>query len=315
MTKRLHPFAVEKAIEEKFSKQVPKVDGETWDGNLWVTIKYENPDFTRKWVDTKNSNELDQIFDKYLKSYLAKTDLRTQELFIQKEIELALEYQTYYPNYVNSINDLVHFSKLQDWIDYLKMKTSNDTKLKISIELIGENKSDYSSPVFHHIRSVLEKNGLDNIQAKNILLDLKGAYSPKMNQNVIEPIIQYLERIGNLSDKPQVILKKTLNVSSLESSNFLSQFQESFFEYLIENYIKEEITPVKFSWIYHFMNPNSKAKDLNILLSRVDYIKYITERFGIPFSKVQPTNFTYDTIDKMKLTRLLKDFEQNSSSE
>jgi len=72
---------------------------------------------------------------------------------------------------------------------------NQDEKLNISYKLIGENKFDTIRPVFQHIRKVLIENNISSIEAKNILLDMYDAISPKLYSNVCEPIINYLGQI------------------------------------------------------------------------------------------------------------------------
>jgi len=198
MERRMSLIAVERAIEEKFSKLILKSEKKDGPYTIWLTISIDN-EYTREWI-TKDKNELDQIFDKYLKSYLAPSELRTQEYFIQKEIEWAKVYQSYYPNYLNCINHLTHFSVLQDWIDYLENKKNEGSEVKVNLK-----------------------------------------------ENTI----------------PQ----------NEHSKYFSNSTQQSFFEYLIENYISEEITPVKFSWVFRFMNRDIQSP--NILMSQIAYRKFI----------------------------------------
>lgn len=76
---------------------------------------------------------------------------------------------------------------------------NNELKLKIAIDLAGlkedyrksHNPSDTIQPVYHYIEDVLKKHNISFNEARNILLDMQGAFSPKMNNNVIKFIINY----------------------------------------------------------------------------------------------------------------------------
>ncbi|HXB42306.1 MAG TPA: hypothetical protein VNZ49_17335 [Bacteroidia bacterium] len=98
-------------------------------------------------------------------------------------------------------------------------------KLNISCKLIGKNKPDSVSPVFHHIKEVLKSFRLTSLEAREILLDMQGANSPQMNANVVEPIIKYLERIEEQELKTVQPQQKG-NTNPLENyRNFCWQFQ------------------------------------------------------------------------------------------
>lgn len=71
---------------------------------------------------------------------------------------------------------------------------SNSFKLKVALDIIGDNKIEYSSILFHHIKDVLKTYKISNLIARGIMLDMKGAFSPEQNEIIIEPIILYLER-------------------------------------------------------------------------------------------------------------------------
>lgn len=85
-------------------------------------------------------------------------------------------------------------------------KSENSRKLKICSEIIGltgkENNPNTVQPVTHYIKDVLKKYNLTPIQAKEILNDLHGAYSPNWNKNVISEIIKYLENITDIKSNP-----------------------------------------------------------------------------------------------------------------
>jgi len=188
----LNKKIVEREIEEKFSKLILKSEKNNNTFIIWASISNSDSEYTRDWIDTQDSNELDIIFDKNLKLYLSLHNRNTEEHFISYQIKWAKERQKYYPHYETYHGDMTHFSILQDWIDYLENRMN---KLKISIELIGENKSTYSSPIFIHIKKVLEKYRLTNFQAIEILSVYTSAFSPELIQNVIKPIIDFLGKM------------------------------------------------------------------------------------------------------------------------
>lgn len=78
-------------------------------------------------------------------------------------------------------------------------------KLEISCRLIGENKVNTTQLVFHHIPYIINYFSITPLEARDILLALSGANTPKANVIVMEKIIAHLERKHPeiLSEKPQ----------------------------------------------------------------------------------------------------------------
>ena len=239
MERRIHKNALDMEMENKFSKEVPRINGE-WNLHYWLTTRYENTDVNRVWIDTQDKKELDQIFNKYVNLYLPRHNRNTVSSFLTKEIEWAKNYQSYYTDYERIPSNKTPYYILQDWIDYLDKKKNEGSEAKVN-------------------------------------------------------------------------LKENLIPQNEHSKYFSNSTQQSFFEYLIENYISKEITPVKFSWIFRFMNCDVPSP--NILMSQIEYRKFIISRFQITFSRVQSENNTYTDLEKGKLTRCWKDFNLNNSSE
>jgi hypothetical protein len=122
-------------------------------------------------------------------------------------------------NYPTTHNQLALFcEKLIDFINKFDIKNDNTSidiqqsdksfshaeKLEIALELIGDNETSYTSIVYHHIKDVLNNKGLTYLQGRDILLDMKGAFSPEQNKIIIEPIITYLERINSSNNSVQI---------------------------------------------------------------------------------------------------------------
>jgi hypothetical protein len=74
------------------------------------------------------------------------------------------------------------------------LNTRNQLKNKIAHELIGDNKTSNNSIEYHHIAEILNKYSISQIEARQILLDMQGTFSPSTNEIIVEPIIKYFER-------------------------------------------------------------------------------------------------------------------------
>jgi len=107
----------------------------------------------------------------------------------------------------------VFFQKLIDekrkgLVEHSKNTISNEIirKNEIAMKLIGlignYNNSDTVQPVYYYINDVLKEYNITPIEAKEIILQMKGSVSPLWNKNVIPFIIEHLKQIEPIS-KPQ----------------------------------------------------------------------------------------------------------------
>jgi hypothetical protein len=78
-------------------------------------------------------------------------------------------------------------------------------KLHISVRLLGDNKSNTSQLDYYHIPYILNYFDITPKEAREILLFSKGAFTPKMSNDILEKIVAHLERVYPeiLIDKPQ----------------------------------------------------------------------------------------------------------------
>jgi hypothetical protein len=103
-------------------------------------------------------------------------------------------YKQYFRKVIQFLNEL----------DYKKASRNNDLEISIKLIGLGErwqdslNDLNTTSPVFQHIDDILIKYDISRLEATAILLKMKGTYPPKMNKNVVNPIIQYLKSVDNL---------------------------------------------------------------------------------------------------------------------
>lgn len=126
---------------------------------------------------------------------------------------------------------------------------------KIAHELIGDNKSSNTSVVYHHIKDIINKYGITEIEARQILLDMKGSFSSEQNDFIVEPIISYLERsnfklINDEEPQPQ-------NTKSKEKPNFATSIVDEVYEILKEHFDTDEHTSLK-NLLKNNIEPNNK---------------------------------------------------------
>ncbi len=117
----------------------------------------------------------------------------------------------------------------------------NSLKLELAIELLGmkdnHNPSNTIQPVFHYIKEVLNKHNLSPLEAFEILNDIKGAFSPNHNKNVIPFILDYLKSInhelfiGEKEQKVSIVENKTSQLIL----NLLNNIDEKGWEYIFQN--------------------------------------------------------------------------------
>lgn len=196
-------------------------------GSFWACNKenkiYSGIDALRKiYFSNENSlyfpyNDLNLVpeyyelaLHKYLKDqrelagiiFVEKTAI---EKFRLEQIEHCNNVISHYSNLLKgrSFQNIIKKTKAYlDWLNQLQdieQPVNNNTKLKIASELIGLT-GDYNSsktvqPCFHYIKEILNKHQITPLTAKEYLNDLKGAFSPDWNKNVIPAIMDYLKEV------------------------------------------------------------------------------------------------------------------------
>lgn len=80
-------------------------------------------------------------------------------------------------------------------------------KNEIAMKLIGlvgsHNHSETIQPVYYYINDVLKEYNISPIEAKEIVLQMKGSVSPLWNKNVIPFIVEHLKQIEQISEPQQ----------------------------------------------------------------------------------------------------------------
>ena len=158
-------------------------------------------------------------------------------------------------------------------------------KLEISNALIGlnvdhtksQNCANSSDVVFHHIRDVLKKYSISSIQAREILKDMRGAYSQKMYSNVISQILYYLNEFEDI-----------------ELSNIQRPIQENF---IFHNNFDGVPQKIVFDYFRQKLVQDHKYLDLETLKS---YLIYAFDKLEQPEEKF----FFNNVITKQKIVQI-----------
>ncbi|RXG21247.1 hypothetical protein [Leeuwenhoekiella marinoflava] len=149
-------------------------------------------------------NDLDEI-TKSLFDYFKDTDRNEFEAFETKAIPVnnfteALQgFKKGQTKFTLPINFLENKKVPAESLPFSEL-TPKQQKHKIAFDLVGENSPNTTGVVYHHIEEILKKYHLTNEQGKNILLTMRGAFSPAMNKTIIPSIIDYLERVEFIPD-------------------------------------------------------------------------------------------------------------------
>lgn len=140
------------------------------------------------------------FIDNYSFYYVFDHDSKEYFDFIIEGEYTIDHYQQYYKRVISFI-DNIDF----DGVEIESKKYSDNAeainKLKIVLEIIGDNDvnpSKIMQPVFHYIPRVLKEHNLTYLEAANLLADLRGAFSPETNENVISKIIIWLKEKNDL---------------------------------------------------------------------------------------------------------------------
>ena len=118
-----------------------------------------------------------------------------------------------------------------------KSKELTQEKNIIAYELLGENKVNAESVIYHHIEQVLRKHEISHSDARQILLDMKGTFSPPRIEKIVEPIILYLERSSGIS-QPHLNNKYDENNSFIFENNFDQVEPNEVYKYFFDSLVK-----------------------------------------------------------------------------
>jgi len=211
MERLIHKNALNVEMENKFSKEVPRINGE-WNGAYWLTTRYENTEVNRVWIDTQDRNELDHIFNKYVNLYLPRHNRNTVSLFLTKEIEWAKNYQSYYTDYERIPTNKTPYFILQDWIDYLEEKKVGDKEV---IKAINENND------LPEIELKTQKEQIRLLHELGIIDFLIGKYPAtlKGNNNQVSDLLSKVLKLTTKNIQPTVNALLTDNIKSKNYPN------------------------------------------------------------------------------------------------
>lgn len=172
-------------------------------------------------------------------------------------------------------------------------------KNEIAMKLIGlignHNHSNTIQPVYYYINDVLNEYNITPIEAKEIVLQMKGSVSPLWNKNVIPFIVEHLKQIEPINDTQQST-KETKSIENIELEKFDSNNWNDkcfdLFNYLCDNYKKKAKTQ-KFTNIWFYLEYDT-TNDYVFNFTKDDYKLFITDNLKFDFSKAKmnkPNNY------------------------
>lgn len=196
-------------------------------------------------------------------------------------------------------------------------------KAGIVISMIGDNDWKTKSPVYHHIKGVLKKHGINSKEAREIMLDMQGMNSPETNTHIVEPIIKYLERIDFTPNQSEplindVKLKNDHPISKLitdnhpeHDPNLWNKDCYELFKYLFENYYQPKSKPRQLTNIWFYLKEHYPSKYI-LLATKDDYKSFIHANYP----EVKITNFDkavykYPTKDKPSMDEHRQHYEDS----
>lgn len=153
--------------------------------------------------------------------------------------------------------------------------------LKIAFGLIGENDTNTVSIIYHHIPKILEHYKISNLAAKNILLTMRGAFSPEKNRKIIPEIVNYL---NEFSFNPESLIGINEQTNKTNKEN---NFKQS----IIEDYLlpfKEENILVQVDYtnlvdlLVHYFDKQSFPAEI----SRIKVGRVNVKRFGWALNEI-----------------------------
>ncbi|MGP1991869.1 hypothetical protein D9V96_008285 [Zobellia laminariae] len=168
--------------------------------------------------------------------------------FIKKDNPIFI----YYDEIIERIEKSIDIELTKVLLKEKKQQTpkTDSEKVKFVLAIIGDNKWNATSPVFHHIKGVLSQNQISSKEARNIMLDLKGMHSPDVNRNVVEPIIEYLERIDFDIPNDSYLKNEEESQHPKHDPNMWNVECYNLFKYLFENYYKKTKRQITNIWFY-----------------------------------------------------------------
>ncbi|MDQ3022685.1 MAG: hypothetical protein M3R36_19290 [Bacteroidota bacterium] len=208
---------------------------------------------------------------------------------------------------------------LSAFVEWYNMKINQNSehneKIKISVKLIGLNEDhqkslnneNITSPVFIHIKDVLKNSNITKEQARDILLDTKGTWSKELNKNVIEPIINYLERIAPLQSG---VIKHEKTDAKVPENPFPKIFINYKGFQIFEAFKTEIITDATEYADYSFLFDNLKKDEFIHDMKHKTFIEFLGKEYEAKFT-ANYKQFKYSETNHKKATyaRYKKQFQ------
>ena len=139
-------------------------------------------------MNRRDKSKLIEIAKNRLSEYLPEHPDNTLNLFVEVEIDRAIEYQTYFPNYTKDSIEKSYYFDLEHWIEALKSLLPRQT----------ETKTEQETPTF--------TNNFDNIKPTEIYNHFKAGLVEK-GYLTEQELNEYLKAAFELKTKPEILFK------------------------------------------------------------------------------------------------------------
>lgn len=122
---RYHQDFIKRAIEILFTEQIER-SRETEGDNFLPTAEGIKVEYIDIPINDRNAEKLNEIATKRLSEFINQHDDNTKQMFVENEIEIAKEYQSYFPKFKIDREEKEYYFKLQRWIDCLNELSKRD---------------------------------------------------------------------------------------------------------------------------------------------------------------------------------------------
>jgi hypothetical protein len=228
--------------------------------------------FQNKKINFDNINEIPYI-KALINGYLNEWLIKTKGLDYNNERDYNKILSIYFDEFVEHYNktEISNFinSSLENMMNKAVAESDYNElnrKLEIAIAITGfgkHNLNNTQQPVFHYIKAVLIQFSLDNLEAKDIVFEMQGAFSPNFNKNVTDKIINYLKGIEYFQGKNEKVILNRRNDSHKNN-----------------NWFKVGLLFASGEIYKHYDENNKSATATARALGNNSYRVYITQTFG-----------------------------------
>jgi hypothetical protein len=135
--------------------------------------KKNSGEYTLEKIDTGKIENLQKIYNQQIRVYLNADKLRTKKMFIEYELDKAKMFQIRFTDYRTDKQQLLYWTDLQNWIDFLEGKLKKPKPKKSKLSYQWQNKPNEELPELYEL--LLNKYKL--ISPETTLEQFKGIFT------------------------------------------------------------------------------------------------------------------------------------------